>query len=38
MDFTMDDPFDFDSFINWPDDLAPDDLAPPLDAAGGEDG
>lgn len=33
MDFTMDDPFDFDSFINWPDELAP-----ALDNAGGEDG
>lgn len=21
MDYTMDDPFDFNSFINWPDDL-----------------
>ena len=30
MDFTMDainDPFDFNSFINWPDELAPADHA-----------
>lgn len=33
MDFAMDEPFDFDSFIDWPDDLPP-----ALHAAEGEEG